>query len=34
MTFFAIKNITGPYAEWFVSYNLLDCRFHTGFDDG
>jgi hypothetical protein len=20
----------GPYAEWFVSYSLLDCHFHTG----
>jgi hypothetical protein len=23
-----------PYAEWFVSYPLLDCCFHTGFHDG
>jgi hypothetical protein len=22
---------TGTYAEWLVSYNLLDCHFHTGF---
>jgi hypothetical protein len=30
----ALQIITGPYAEWFVLYNLLDCHFHTGFDDG
>jgi hypothetical protein len=23
--------ITGLYAEWFVSYSLLDCRFHTSW---
>ena len=22
------------FAEWLVSYNLLDCHFHTGLDDG
>ena len=25
---------TGLYAEWFVSYNLLDCHFHTSLNDG
>jgi hypothetical protein len=29
-----LQIITGPYAGWFVSYPLLDCRFHAGFDDG
>jgi hypothetical protein len=29
-----LQIITGTYAEWLVSYNLLDCHFHTGFDDG
>jgi hypothetical protein len=24
----------GPYAGWFVSYNLLDYHSHTDFDDG
>jgi hypothetical protein len=25
-----LLSITGPYAEWFVSYPLLYCRFQTG----
>jgi hypothetical protein len=29
-----LQIITGPYAGYFISYNLLDCHFHTGFDDG
>jgi hypothetical protein len=32
--FLRLQSITGPYAEWFVSYNLLDCHLHTGFDNG
>jgi hypothetical protein len=34
MTLFMITNYhrcTCIYAEWFVSYSLLDCRVHTGF---
>jgi hypothetical protein len=27
-------HITGVYVELFVSYPLLDCRFHTSFDNG
>jgi hypothetical protein len=29
-----LQIITGPYAEWFNSYRSVDCRFHTGFDNG
>jgi hypothetical protein len=24
-----LQIMTGPYAEWFVSYPFLDCRFHS-----
>jgi hypothetical protein len=31
---YLMQIITSIYAEWLVSYNLLDRHFHTGFDDG
>jgi hypothetical protein len=29
-----LQIITGTCAERLVAYSLLDCHFHTGFDDG